>query len=205
MAGNSPPASRIVLFFLLAIGGCAADLATKHWIFTKLSPQGERTFDGETIPLVPGIFSLTTSVNEGALFGLGHGMTWAFAALSMLAAAGIIYWLFILGGARDLWLTMSLGLIMGGIFGNLYDRLGLPGLVWHVATASHQAGDRVFAVRDWMHFEIRSIGFDWPVFNIADSLLVVGAAMLFWHALWRERRRQVETLPQAASPGKQAG
>jgi lipoprotein signal peptidase len=56
-----------------------------------------------------------------------------------------------------------------------------------------------------MHFEIRSIGFDWPVFNIADSLLVVGAAMLFWHALWRERRRQVETLPQAASPGKQLG
>jgi lipoprotein signal peptidase len=44
-------------------------------------------------------------------------------------------------------------------------------------------GEPVYAVRDWLHFEIAAIGFDWPVFNIADSLLVCGAALLFWHAL----------------------
>lgn len=202
MAGFSVPVSRVFLFLALAAGGCALDLTSKHWIFAELSREGPPLFDGSTIVLVPGVFSLTTSVNEGALFGLGHGMTWAFAGLSMLAAAGIIYWLFLAGGARDVWLTCSLGMVMGGIFGNLYDRLGLPGLTWHVATAAHQAGDRVYAVRDWMHFEIRAIGFDWPVFNIADSLLVIGAAMLFWHALWRERRRQADVAPQTASQGK---
>ncbi len=205
MAGNRVPLSHMVLFLALAAGGCALDLASKHWIFAELSKQGPPSFDGETIVLVPGVFSLTTSVNEGALFGLGHGMTWAFAALSMLAAVGIIYWLFLAGGARDLWLTSSLGLVMGGILGNLYDRLGLPGLTWHIATAAHQAGERVYAVRDWMHFEIRAIGFDWPVFNVADSLLVIGAAMLFWHALWRERRRRLDVAAQPTSPGKQPG
>lgn len=204
MAERSAPASRIVLFLALAVGGCALDLASKHWIFAELSGEGPPSIEGTTIVLVPGVFSLTTSLNEGALFGLGHGMTWAFAALSMLAAVGIIYWLFVAGGARDAWLTTSLGLVMGGIAGNLYDRLGLPGLTWQAHTAAHHAGDRVYAVRDWMHFEIRAIGFDWPVFNVADSLLVVGAAMLFWHAIWRERRREGAAEPQAASGGKQA-
>lgn len=193
--------SRIVLFLALAAGGCAVDLASKHWIFAELSKEGQPLFEGPTIVLVPGVISLTKSVNEGALFGLGHGMTWAFAGLSMLAAVGIVYWLFFAGGARDVWLTISLGLVMGGILGNLYDRLGLPGLTWHLATAAHQAGERVYAVRDWMHFEIRAIGFDWPVFNIADSLLVAGAAMLFWHALWRERRRGA-VVPQTAPAGE---
>ena len=41
-------------------------------------------------------------------------------------------------------------------------------------------------MRDWIHFEIAAIGFDWPVFNIADSLLVCGAIMLAWHAVRAE-------------------
>jgi signal peptidase II len=91
---------------------------------------------------------------------------------------------------------------MAGIFGNLHDRLGLAGLKWPMSTAVHHAGDPVYAVRDWLHFEIRSIGFDWPVFNIADSLLVCGALMLFWHALWRESKLRAEA--QALPSGKPA-
>jgi signal peptidase II len=138
--------------------------------------------------LLPGVFSLTTSLNEGALFGVGQGMTPIFAALSILAAAGIAYWLFFAGAGNDLWLVCALASIMAGISGNLYDRLGLPGLVWPAKFPN--AGQPVFAVRDWLHFEIRSAGFDWAVFNVADSLLVVGAIMLFWHVAWRERKQR---------------
>jgi signal peptidase II len=70
---------------------------------------------------------------------------------------------------------------MGGILGNLFDRLGMHGLKWGDDTL-HRAGDTVHAVRDWLHFKIDGV-VDWPIFNIADSLLVCGAALLVWHAL----------------------
>ncbi|HTQ38733.1 MAG TPA: signal peptidase II [Pirellulales bacterium] len=184
MATTPVPASRIALFLGLIIVGCAADLATKHWIFAKLGMP----YESPPIVLAPGVFSLTTSLNEGALFGLGQGMTWVFAGLSVLAAMGIFYWLFFAGAGHDWWLTVALGVLMAGIFGNLYDRLGLPGLVWE--PPNPRAGQVVHAVRDWLHLEIRKIHFDWPVFNLADSLLVLGACMLFWHVAWRERNRR---------------
>jgi signal peptidase II len=186
MTRTSAPLSRILLFAVLAIGACAIDLATKSWIFHRLGMP----FESPPIVLVPGVFSLTTSLNEGALFGMGQGMTPVFAALSLFAAAGIIYWLFIAGAARDLWLVGALAAITAGILGNLYDRLGLPGLIWpNRPEVFARAGQPVYAVRDWLHFEIRRIDFDWAVFNIADSLLVVGAFMLFWHVAWRERNQ----------------
>ena len=74
----------------------------------------------------------------------------------------------------------------------------------------HNVGDAVFAVRDWLHFRIPIIERDWPIFNIADSLLVCGAGLMMWHA-WRGEKAgaatvapqaEAEKLQQAAS-GKQ--
>ena len=194
--GSTVKASRIALFLGLIAIGCGADLATKHWIFAKLGMP----FNSPPIVLVPGVFSLTTSLNDGALFGLGRGMTGAFAILSIVAAFGIFYWLFFAGAGHDAWLTVALGSLMAGIFGNLYDRLGLPGLIWQ--PPDPRAGQPVHAVRDWLHFEIHRIGFDWPVFNLADSMLVLGACMLFWHVAWRERSRHVvdATTAETAQP-----
>ena len=89
------------------------------------------------------------------------------------------------GAAHDRLLTVALGCVTGGIFGNLYDRLGLPGLTWPAAGPRTMPGDPVYAVRDWLHFKIDGL-IDWPIFNIADSLLVCGAALLVWHALQSE-------------------
>ncbi|MDE0735431.1 MAG: signal peptidase II [Pirellulaceae bacterium] len=94
--------------------------------------------------------------------------------LSLVAAIGILGWLFIAGAAEDLLLTISLGSVMGGIIGNLYDRLGW----WHAADvfAGHQYG-----VRDWILLTYQN-RYHWPNFNIADSLLMLGAGLLMWHA-----------------------
>jgi signal peptidase II len=186
--------SRIALFLAIALLGCAADLATKSWIFDRLGMP----YTHPPMVLITGIFSLTTSLNEGALFGMGQGMTLAFAGLSVLAAAGIVYWLVLAGASRDSWLTVALGFIMAGIAGNLYDRLGLPGLVWHAPDP--RDGQPVYAVRDWLHFEIQSIGFNWAVFNLADSMLVIGACMLFLHVAWREgRQKSAASAPETAA------
>jgi signal peptidase II len=175
------PRSRLLVFLAIAGFGCAADLATKHWIFQRLGYPPR-----ETIWIVHDVLSLETSLNEGALFGVGQGFTFLFAALSLMAGLWIVYWLFGRGAARDPWLTVALAAIMAGILGNLYDRLGLPGLTWQFATPTHDLGDPVFAVRDWIHFQYKS--FDWPVFNIADSLLVCGAGLLLRETFRKEQR-----------------
>ena len=186
------PPSRYAVFFVIAVVGCAVDLLTKSWIFARIGPPGP----DQDVPIVlwPGVFSLTTSLNEGALFGIGQGMTPVFAALSILAAIGIVYWLFVSRAAMDLWLTIALGSITAGIFGNLYDRLGLHGLI----TFRGGEPERVYAVRDWLHFKIEGV-IDWPVFNIADAMLVCGAAMLMWHAV----RYEEASAPAATSPANQ--
>jgi len=173
------PLNRFVVFLALAIGVCAADLATKTWAFRELGMPGP---DSQTWWLWQGVFGFQTSLNEGALFGIGQGMTLLFAALSIGAAVGIFIWLFWAGAAEDWLLTIALACVMAGIFGNLYDRLGLPGLVWNGAYRGHLPGEPVYAVRD---FILVMIGrWPWPTFNIADSSLVCGAALLVWHAFF---------------------
>jgi signal peptidase II len=165
------PSNRYLVFGGIAVVGCAVDLLTKRWIFDCLGMPHQR----ESLWLVDEVFGFTTSLNEGALFGFGQGQGVVFSTLSLVAAVGILYWLFVAGAANDLLLTIALASVTAGIFGNLYDRLGLPGLMW--------GGEKVFAVRDWLHFKIDRFNFDWPIFNVADSLLVCGAGLLVWHAL----------------------
>lgn len=180
-AMKAVPTHRYVLFGGIALVGCTVDLLTKSWIFDYLGmPSPHRPSKW----LIDGIFGVTTSLNEGALFGIGQGQGLVFSLLSVVAALGILYWLFVSQAAHDLLLTIALGSVTAGILGNLYDRLGLSGLKWD-GSSNHPAGEHVYAVRDWLHFKIDHV-IDWPIFNIADSLLVCGAALLILHALRTE-------------------
>lgn len=167
------PLGRYVVFFAIAILGCAADLATKAWVFAWLGPPDR--FNPRVYWLIPNVFGLETSLNQGALFGIGQGQVPLFAALSLVALVGIIAWLFYGRAALDRLLNVALALISAGILGNLYDRLGLPGLI------NAKTGETLHAVRDWILAVI--FGWHWPNFNIADSLLVCGAVLLAWHTL----------------------
>ncbi len=104
-------------------------------------------------------------VNHGALFGFLSNYKYAanniFAVISLLAAVAIVIWSFQKSTASDLWLCLALGLILGGTLGNFYDRI-----VFH-------------GVRDFLHWHY---WFDWPVFNLADCCLVVGACLLLLQA-----------------------
>lgn len=161
--------ARYVLFAALAIGGCLADLLTKHWVFQwRGMPRANNEWW-----IWQGYVGIETTLNSGALFGAGAGYGGLFALLSIVAALVIIYWIFARDGARDLLLTVALGLILGGIGGNLYDRLGF----WHPPGAPGQWRNEV---RDWILLRYGS--YTWPNFNIADCLLVCGAALLMWHA-----------------------
>jgi len=184
MARTPPHRGGWLLFAAVALPAVAADLVSKAWIFDRLGMPGTAA----PIQILPPVLSLQTNLNEGALFGMGQGWGAMFAGISVLAIAGIVGMLARGTMRADGGLVAALGLITGGILGNLYDRLGLPRLVWHAP--AERVGERVTAVRDWIHFELPGV-IDWPIFNLADCWLVIGAAFMVLATL------RGETEPQA--------
>ncbi len=181
--------SRYGLFLLPAAIGCAIDLLSKHWLFAWPALRA-----GDIYWLWSGHVGFQLSWNEGALFGMGQGKVWLFATLSIAAAIAIPVWLLVFRAARDACLTFALGCVMGGVLGNLYDRLGLHGEVW---PAGHpRAGEAIYAVRDWILWQA-SNEWRWPNFNVADSLLVCGAGILFIHALRQPKAPADQVADQA--------
>lgn len=162
---KSVPTGRVVLYGLLATISAAVDLISKEVVFRRLGVHNgtDWLLDGWLK------FRLYTSLNRGALWGVGQGFSLGFAALSVVALVGIWYWLFVRRACQSLWLTIALGLVSGGTIGNLYDRLGIHAL-------KEPDGSGILAVRDFLDFRLGT--FDWAVFNIADVCLVTGAIML---------------------------
>ena len=180
---------RFVLFFCVAALTLLADLVSKSVIFSSFFDPAQ---DFQMPHFwVDGMFGIQTSTNPGALFGMGAGYSWVFAILSLVALSGIMLWLFVFGAGYDLFLTLTLGLISGGIMGNLYDRLG-----WG-ALPSYPESIRT-NVRDWILFRLEGVPFfdPWPNFNLADCWLVCGAALLFFHALFLAPPDDVSAAPE---------
>lgn len=181
---------RFVLFLVVLVFGLALDLGTKSWVFSQLGQPGEygleKYLQGEYSPeedeihgvywIIDDVFGFQTSLNQGALFGMGQGQIILFVVFSFIALTGILLWLFVFRGFANLLLTIVLGMISAGILGNLYDRLGLHRLVWNQFGPSESVGKPVYAVRDWILVMIGD--WPWPNFNIADSLIVCGAIFL---------------------------
>jgi signal peptidase II len=183
------PIGRYALFLLPMLVIAVADLVSKHFVFLHYYPQDPAHWDHEPSWWIQGILGIQTSTNPGALFGIGSGYSWLFAILSLIVFLVILYWLFVVGGARDRWLTLAFGLVSGGIIGNLYDRLGLG----YVASRPEAIKNHV---RDWIHFCLDGVPYldPWPNFNIADCGLVVGAVMLVLHAFFAKEEVQDKEL-----------
>ena len=190
-----------LLFATSAIAAPTPALLTKSRIFERLAMPG----DQPALARLPGLLTLRTNLHERALFGTGQGLGLVFAGMSFVALTGIG----IMVGRicrpgtctkppqTDLWSLAALGLITGGILGNLYDRLGLRGLSWHAPP--ERFGEPVRAVRDWIHFALEGV-IDWPIFNLADSYLVVGAGILVIVSLIQPRHECSDTSETTPSP-----
>lgn len=162
-AGNRQRSWRIRgIVLAVAVLGAGADLLTKEWAFRTLGAE-----TGEILWLLPELVGVQTSVNTGALFGMGQGGVHLFAIISLVALTAILGWYLWGRPPLDAWSSATVALILAGIAGNLYDRLGWWGTP---------------GVRDFILFKFRD--FHWPNFNLADSFLVCAAGLIAIRAVW---------------------
>ncbi len=124
---------------------------------------------GEPLAIFP-FFNLTLLYNPGAAFSFlsdaSGWQRWFFVVISTAATVFLILWLRRLKSGHLL-LAIALSLVLGGAVGNLIDRLWLGHVV------------------DFIQLYYR--GYYWPAFNIADSAISVGAALLIWDSLFTRR------------------
>lgn len=159
---------NFLLFAMIAIAGTLADLLTKYWVFSWRGLPGQQPIWW----LWEGYIGIETSLNTGALFGLGQDKVLWLAAFSGVALVILLAGLVCTRVLADRQMTVVLGIITAGIVGNLYDRLG----IWSWGGD----GPVIHAVRDWIRLSIRQ--HVWPNFNLADSFLVCSAVFLLWQS-----------------------
>jgi signal peptidase II len=156
---------KTLAFASTAVGALGLDLATKWAVLTHL-PYGHR------VQVIEGFFYITHVRNPGAAFSMfataPEGLRLFFFVGISLLALGIIFSFFRQLAPGDRFPAFALGSILGGAAGNLVDRVFRGG-----------------EVVDFLQFRLWS-GYTWPDFNLADTFIVVGVALLILELLVSE-------------------
>ena len=146
---------RIWLLLVVAIVAAVVDQITKRLVEARIELGGSETIAAFLSPYL----TLTHTKNPGAAFSILQEGGAIFFIVGAIVFALILYYAPRLP-LKD-WLSrLALGLQLGGAIGNLIDR------------------SRIGVVTDFIHFQIPQINFDWPVFNVADSCIVMGVIIL---------------------------
>lgn len=194
------------LLWTLAVAGFVGDQAGKYavfaWMYEEATANAPFCRKAEQT-VIPGALKFHVEyaadrteegtyrphVNRGAFLGFGggdgegHGGNLIFAVVSVLAVLAIGWWSTRPSITREPLLCIALGLILGGTLGNLYDRIVFNG------------------VRDYLYwFFIQESA----VFNIADFLLVCGAALLLLQAFAGKHGPQEREMKQETQPAELA-
>ncbi len=143
------------------------------WLVVQNLHYGETW---EIMPLLTGIFDFTYTRNTGAAFGLGQGQGNIFLLIALVVSGIIIF------SYRQLphgsWpVRLAMGMMMGGALGNAVDRV------------------RYGYVVDFLHLH------GWPIFNIADSVIVVGVGIWMIAAWWEDRQQEHLTAESPTDDG----
>ena len=126
------------------------DFATKQWAISALEVEPKK--------ILGSFLQLTLVKNPGAAFGFATGLTLIYSILAVLVVATIVYFARAISSGG--W-QLTAGLLLGGVMGNLADR------------AFREPAFFRGHVIDWIELP------NWPVFNLADSAIVIAAGIAF--------------------------
>lgn len=149
---------RILIEEKVIIGLAAALLVACLDQFSKAVVYG---YLAETAPAVKvtSFFNLVTAWNTGVSFSMFNDMgkvgVYVLSAFSLVVAVGLIFWL---KKETSRYMQLALGFVIGGALGNVIDRI------------------RFGAVFDFL--DVHVSGYHWPAFNLADSFICIGAALI---------------------------
>ena len=149
--------------FLIALVSVLLDQLTKYLAVVHLKPIG-------SVPLIDGVFHFTYTTNRGAAFSLfaAEDQRWIFLTVSSIAIIVMTVYLLRVKKQPLLW-TAAIGAILGGGIGNMIDRISTGEVV------------------DFLDFCL----INFPIFNVADCFVCVGAALLFL-AFFLDWRREIK-------------
>jgi signal peptidase II len=168
------PFNKRLVPFLIAAIVVALDRLSKGAIKAHLSAL-------DSLTVIPGLFNIVHTENPGIAFGMLADVSGAwrdivligFSAVVLIAISAV---LLRSSSQLDAWLRTALGLILGGAFGNLYDRI-VNGTVTDFVEV--HAGQHYF-----------------PAFNVADSAITIGACLLLLD-MWRAKERKISHVSEA--------
>ncbi|KOO40718.1 signal peptidase II [Priestia koreensis] len=151
-----------MFYYVIALFVIVLDQVSK-WIIVKEMEYGQ------SITIIDNVLYITSHRNQGAAWGILQGKMWFFYLITVLVIIGIIVFLNRLP-KREVWLKVALALMLGGAIGNFIDRVIRKEVV------------------DFIHTYIFS--YDFPIFNVADSSLVVGVAIMFIATIFEGKRKK---------------
>ncbi|WP_091166113.1 signal peptidase II [Paenibacillus sp. 1_12] len=159
-------------YYLYACVVLILDQITKWLIVNRLELNEVRSVIGE-------FFQITSHRNRGAAFGIMQDQRWFFIVITLVVAAGIIIYLQKSYKEGKKLLPVALSLLLGGALGNFVDRALFGEVV------------------DFLKFRFQFNGlgnpvdYTYPIFNIADSAICIGVALIFIDSIisWRKEKR----------------
>ncbi len=157
---------KLSILLPILVVGVALDQLTKFLVVRAL-PLGDQ------VPVIQGFFNLVHIRNRGAAFGLLSNMStefaWVFFIVTTCLVLGVVAFLWWRLPEDQTLAAVGYSLILTGALGNLVDRV------------------RLGEVIDFLDFHVS--GYHWPAFNVADSLVCLGAGLLVW-VIFKEERSQ---------------
>ena len=144
----------LALFF---IGSCICillDQLSKYFVYASLRFS-------ESIPIIKGLFQFTYCENRGAAFGVLQNQIWLFVLITIIVIGSVLFFM-VKKKPKSKLLVISLTLLTGGAIGNFIDRI----------------------FRGFVVDFIETTFIDFPIFNVADCFVVVGAILLALYILF---------------------
>ncbi|MDF2923991.1 MAG: lipoprotein signal peptidase [Paenibacillaceae bacterium] len=161
-----------MIYFVIALIVLLLDRASKWVIVNQMALRETRSVIGD-------FFQITSHRNTGAAFSMFEGGRWFFVSITIVVLTGIVWYLLRMIRSKKTLMCWALALLLGGALGNFIDRVLYGEVV------------------DFLQFNFvfdlfgKHIDYTFPIFNVADSGIVIGVGLVFLDTLieWRMEKR----------------